>query len=203
MLLAHLGSGASMAAVCGGRAVDTTMALTPAAGLVMGTRPGDMDPGLLTYLMRTEDLSSAETEEFINRQCGLAGVSGRSSDMRDLLARRESDAPAAEAVELFCYRARQWIGALAASMGGIDTLVFSAGIGERSPEVRAEICAGLEFLGIAIDAARNAAGEAVISTESSPVTVRVIATDEELTIARVVCDILGMPVDNPSHEARV
>src|SRR5206468_3997361 len=129
VILAHLGSGASMAAVRGGKPVDTTMAFTPLAGLVMGTRPGDLDPGLLVYLMRAEGLTPERMDEFLSRECGLAGVSGTSADMRDLMARRGTDTQAAEAVELFCYSARKWVGALAAAMGGLDTLVFSGGIG--------------------------------------------------------------------------
>jgi acetate kinase len=168
------------------------MAFTPTAGLMMGTRPGDFDPGLLAYLMRAENLNAEGMEEFINKRCGLIGVSETSSDMRDLVAQRRTDVRAAEAVELFCYSARKWIGSLAAVMGGLDTIVFSGGIGEHSVEVRAEICAGLEFLGVRIDPSRNAAGAAIISTADARVDVRVIKTDEEIVIARTTCGLLGI-----------
>jgi len=191
VILAHLGSGASMAAVKQGRPVDTTMAFTPTAGLVMGTRPGDLDPGLLVYMMRVEKKTPEEMDEFISHECGLIGVSETSADMRDLVARRSSgDERAREAVELFCYQARKWIGAYAAAMGGLDTLVFSAGIGEHGVEIREEICAGLEFLGVYLDAVRNAAGAAVISTDAGRVTVCVMKTDEESVIAQAVWRIL-------------
>jgi len=186
VILAHLGSGASMAAVRGGKPIDTTMAFTPTAGLVMGTRPGDLDPGLLVYLMRTQDISPEQMDDFISNKCGLIGVSETSSDMRDLLERRASDPRAAQAVELFCYQARKFIGALTAALGGLDTLVFTAGIGEHCHAVRAEICDGLECMGIRLDADRNAKNKDVISTGEAQVTVRVIPTDEEVVIATVV-----------------
>jgi acetate kinase len=186
IVLAHLGSGASMAAVRGGQPLDTTMGLTPTGGLVMGTRPGDLDPGLFVYLLRTENMSPEDADDFINRRCGLAGVSGGTSDMRDLLDRRTSDARAAEAVALFCYQARKWIGAYTAVLGGLDTLVFSGGIGERAAAVREEICHGLGYFGVRLDAARNAEGAPVVSAAGAPVTVRVMHTDEEYVIARSV-----------------
>jgi acetate kinase len=192
VILAHLGSGASMAAVHHARPVDTTMAFTPTAGLMMGTRPGDLDPGLLLYLMRQEKLSPEATDEFINKRCGLIGLSETSSDMRDLLVRRSGDPRAAEAVALFCHQARKWIGALAAALGGLDQLVFSGGIGEHAAPVRAEICAGLEFLGIRIDQERNTIHAPVISQMGSGVTVRVIPTDEEIVMAQTVRSILGV-----------
>jgi len=191
VILAHLGNGASLAAVLGGRCVDTSMGFTPAAGIPMGTRSGDLDPGALVHLMRSEKWTPDDVDEVVNRRSGLLGVSDISSDMRDLLARRGSDERAAEAVALFCYQTRKWIGAFAAVLGGIDTLVFAAGIGESATDVRAEICAGLEFLGIRLDAARNAAGEAIISAGESRATVRVIHTDEELIIARTVRRLLA------------
>lgn len=192
VIMAHLGSGASMAAARDGRPIDTTMGFTPTAGLVMGTRPGDLDPGVLAYLSRTEKWSPGAMDEFINRYCGLAGVSETSNDMRDLIERRATDIRAAEAIELFCYQARKWIGALAATMGGLDTLIFSGGIGEHSVEVRAEICAGLEFLGVKFDRARNGVSAGVISTDDSAITVRTIATNEELVIAITVCELLQL-----------
>jgi acetate kinase len=190
VILAHLGSGASMAAVHEGRPIDTTMGLTPTAGLVMGRRPGDLDPGLIMYLMREEKLSPAEMEDFINQRCGLLGVSETSSDMRDLIRCRVNDVRAAEAVELFCYQARKFVGSLAAALGGLDTLVFAGGIGEHSHEVRDEICRGLEFLGIRLNPLRNEASAALISEDDSRVAVRVIATDEEAVIARAVCRVI-------------
>jgi acetate kinase len=191
VVLAHLGNGASLAAVRAGRCVDTTMGFTPTSGVPMGTRSGDLDPGVLVFLMRREGWSAEQVDEFVNRRCGLLGVSGISSDMRDLLARRDRDTHAAEAVALFCYRTRQAIGALAAALGGLDTLVFAGGIGENAPAVRMEICRDLEFLGIRLDGERNDAGADVISAEGAA-TVRVIRTDEERVIARAVCRLLGL-----------
>jgi acetate kinase len=186
VILAHLGSGASMAAVRGGKPIDTTMAFTPTAGLVMGTRPGDLDPGLLVYMMRVQKMSPDEMDAFISQKCGLLGVSQTSSDMRDLIGRRAADARAAEAVDLFCYQAKKFVGALFAALGGLGTLVFSGGIGEHSPQARAGICDGLECLGIHLDPDRNQADKEVISAEGSAVVVRVIATDEEAVIAPAV-----------------
>jgi acetate kinase len=190
IILAHLGSGASMAAVRQGKPIDTTMAFTPTAGLVMGTRPGDLDPGLLIYLMRAEKKTTDQMDEFISQRCGLLGVSETSSDMRDLLQHRANDPRAAGAVDLFCYQAKKFLGALSAALGGLDTLIFSGGIGEHSPEVRAAICTDLSFLGVAIDATANAKSLDIISSPQSRVIVRVIPTDEELIIAQVVCSAL-------------
>ncbi len=186
VILAHLGNGASLAAVQGGRSVDTTMGFTPTGGLPMGTRPGDLDPGVLWYLLQTEKLTPDQLNHLLNHESGLLGVSETSSDMRDLLAAQATDVRAAEAVELFCYQTRKGIGAFAAVLGGLDTLVFAGGIGEGAAEVRRRVCSSLEFLGIKIDEARNAEHAPVISTETSRVTVRVIATDEELMIAQSV-----------------
>jgi len=191
LVLAHLGSGASMAAVRNGKSVDTTMSFTPTAGLVMGTRSGDLDPGFLIYLMRNERMSSEQIDDLVNRRSGLLGVSGVSSDMKDLLDRETSDPNAAEAVDLFCYQARKYVAAMAAAAGGLDTLVFSGGIGERSATIRARIGDGLEFLGVRIDGDRNASGAPVISPDGSRVTVRVIPTDEEVTIARETLATVG------------
>lgn len=184
VILAHLGSGASMAAVRGGKCIDTTMGLTPAGGLVMGTRTGDLDPGVLIHLMRTVGLTADQLEDLVIRGSGLLGISETSADMRDLLARQGTDARAADAVETFCYHARKWVGALAAALGGLDTLVFSGGIGANSPEARARICDGLGFLGVQLDPAANAANAPVISAGATAV--RVIPTDEELMIAKTV-----------------
>ena len=183
VILAHLGSGASLAAVRGGKSVDTTMGFTPAAGLVMGTRTGDIDPGLVRFLMRSGAMTAEQFDHMVNRESGLLGVSETSPDLRDLLARRATDPRAAEAVDLFCQRAKQGIGAFAATLGGLDTLVFSGGIGEHSPEARRQICEGLGFLGIGLDAGRNAANAPVISEDPARVAVRVIPTDEEVMIA--------------------
>ena len=191
VIIAHLGNGASMAAVKGGGAVDTTMGFTPTGGLVMGTRSGDLDPGVLLYLLESEGMSAADVNRLVNRQAGLLGVSGSDADMRVLLARESSDDRAAEAVALFCYQAKKFLGALAAVLGGLDTLIFTAGIGEHSAPIRERICDGLEFLGIRVDGHRNARHAAVISRDGSPVTVRVIPTDEDLMIARHTYGIIS------------
>jgi acetate kinase len=192
VILAHLGNGASMAAVLQGKSIDTSMGFTPTAGLVMSTRSGDLDPGVAPYLARTEQMTTNQFYEMVSHKSGLLGVSEISSDMRDLLAHEAHDVRAAEAVALFCYQAKKWIGAFVAVLGGLDTLIFAGGIGENAPEVRARICEGLGCLGIALNESRNAESAAVISTDASPVTVRVIPTDEDLMIARSVHDILGL-----------
>ena len=192
IILAHLGNGASLAAVRDGKSMDTSMSFTPTAGVPMSTRSGDLDPGLVWYLARTDKMSAKQFNEMVNFQSGLLGVSETSSDMRDLLDRETHDVRAAEAVALFCYQVKKWIGAFAAALGGLDTLVFAGGIGEKAPTVRARICDGLGFLGIEVEEKRNAANEDVISATASRVAVRVIHTDEELTIARTVCRVLGL-----------
>jgi acetate kinase len=191
VILAHLGNGASLAAVRDGKSVDTSMSFTPTAGAPMSTRSGDLDPGLVWYLARTEKMSAKQFNEMVNFQSGLLGISETSSDMRDLLEHETQDVRAAEAVAIFCYQAKKWIGAFAAALGGLDTLVFAGGIGENAPIVRARICDGLGFLGIELEEKRNAANASVISAAASRATVRVIRTDEELMIARSVCRILG------------
>ena len=191
VILAHLGNGASMAAVHDGRSVDTTMAFTPSAGLMMSTRTGDLDPGLIAFLARSEQMSTERFEQMVNHESGLLGVSETSSDMRDLLAREEDDIRAAEAVALFCYQAKKCIGAYAAALGGLDTLIFAGGIGEHAPSVRARICEGLGFLGIELHESRNAAQASMISADTSQVTVRVMRTDEEQMIARSVSRVLA------------
>ena len=191
VILAHLGNGASMAAIRGGKCLDTSMAFTPAAGLVMSTRSGDIDPGVASFLMSQEKVTLAQFDRMMNHESGLLGVSETSSDMRDLLAREAEDPRAAEAVELFCQQAKKFVGAYAAVLGGLDTLVFGGGIGEHATPIRARICAGLGFLGIDFDQDRNQASSDVISTNSSRTTVRVIRTDEELMIARAVRRVLG------------
>ena len=186
VILAHLGNGASLAAVRDGKSIDTSMGFTPAGGLPMGTRTGDLDPGVAWYMMRSEKMTPKQFNRIINHESGLLGVSGSSSDMRDLISRQANDIPAAEAVELFCYQTRKWIGAFAAALGGLDTLVFSGGIGENAGEVRASVCAGLQFLGIELDETRNSSNASVISSGSSRATVRVMRTNEEIMIARAV-----------------
>lgn len=183
VLLCHLGNGCSMAAVRDGVPRDTTMSFTPAAGLVMGTRTGDIDPGVLIHLARTEGLDADGLERLVFRESGLRGVSGGASDMRDLLARRATDRAAARAVEMFVRSARAHAGAMAAAIGGLDLLVFSGGIGERAPEVRAEICAGLAHLGVTLDPARNAGGGPEIGADGAACRVMVVPTDEERVIA--------------------
>ncbi|MGA9646962.1 MAG: acetate/propionate family kinase [Candidatus Korobacteraceae bacterium] len=192
VILAHLGNGASLAAVRNGKSVDTSMSFTPTAGVPMSTRSGDLDPGLVWYLTRTEKMSAKQFNEMVNFHSGLLGVSETSSDMRDLLDREAQDVRAAEAVALFCYQVKKWVGAFAAALGGLDTLVFAGGIGENAPTVRARICDGLGFLGIELEAKRNAANEAVISAAASRVAVRVIRTDEERMIAKTVCRVLSL-----------
>lgn len=192
VILAHLGNGASLAAVRDGQSMDTSMGFTPTAGLVMSTRSGDLDPGLAPYLARTEHLTTNQFYEMVNHESGLLGVSETSSDMRDLLNCEKQDIRAAEAVALFCYQAKKWVGSFAAALGGVDALIFAGGIGENAPAVRARICDGLGFLGIELDESRNAQAAGIISAETSRVVVRVIRTDEEMMIARSVHDVLGL-----------
>jgi len=191
IILAHLGNGASLAAVRDGRSIDTSMGFTPTAGLVMSTRSGDLDPGIQNFLAVTESMSPDAYQRKVTRQSGLLGVSETSSDLRDLVARAPNDVRAAEAVALFCYQVKKWTGAFAAALGGVDTLVFTGGIGEHAADIRAQICAGLEFLGIELDSERNARNAAVISVDAGRVIVRVIPTDEESVIARAVLRNLG------------
>ena len=192
VILAHLGNGASLAAVRDGRSVDTSMGFTPASGLPMSTRAGDLDPGLLGHFARSEQMSAARFDRMVNHESGLLGVSETSSDVRDLLERAASDVRAAEAVALFCYQARKCIGAFAAVLGGVDTLVFSGGIGENAALIREQICDGLGFLGIELDRERNASNAEIVSAQAARVGVRVIRTDEELMIATLVARTLSL-----------
>lgn len=192
VVLAHLGNGASLAAVCNGKSVDTSMSFTPMAGVPMGTRSGDLDPGLVLYLARTEKMTVQQFSTMVNTESGLLGVSETSSDMQDLLKHEAEDERAAEAVALFCYQVKKYIGAYAAALQGLDTLVFAGGIGENAPKVRTRICEGLGFLGVELDEDRNAKGHDVISTPDSRVTVRIIPTNEELMIALTVCKVLSV-----------
>jgi acetate kinase len=193
VIMAHLGNGASLAAVRGGKCIDTSMGFTPVAGVPMSTRSGDLDPGLVWYLSQTEQMSADQFHQMVNHQSGLLGVSETSSDVRDLLRREANDSRAAEAIDLFCYQVRKWIGAFAAALDGVDTLIFTAGIGENAPVIRSRICDGLGFLGIQVDETRNAAGESTISPTGSRATVRVIRTDEEVMIAKAISSVLDAP----------
>jgi len=184
LIVAHLGNGASMTAIEAGRSLDTTMGLTPTGGLVMSTRSGDMDPGVIIYLLQEKGMTPEAVNQLVNRQAGLLGASGFSPDMQDLLSQKGAKPEAALAVDLFCYQARKFTGALAAALGGIDTFVFTGGIGENSAIIRARICEPLEFLGIRLDRALNEGNSPVISRQDSPITVRVMKTNEELMIAR-------------------
>jgi len=182
-IIAHLGNGASMAALKEGRPVDTTMGLTPTGGFMMSTRSGDLDPGILLYLMR-KGYDAAQLETLLNQQSGLLGVSGTGSDMKTLLEARASDGKAAQAIDIFCYQIRKFVGAFAAVLGGLDTLVFTGGIGERAAPVRQQICVGLEYLGVQVDEERNNQSADLVSKPGGKCAVRVIATDEDLMIAR-------------------
>jgi len=186
LILAHLGNGASLAAVRDGRCIDTSMGFTPASGLVMGTRSGDLDPGLISYLSRSESMDVTQFETMTNHASGLLGISEISADMRELLAHEATDERAAEAIALFCYQTRKWIGSFAAALGGLDALVFTGGIGENLPEIRHRICAELAFLGVSLSEARNTANARWISADDARVGVYVIRTDEELVIAEAV-----------------
>jgi acetate kinase len=190
VILAHLGSGASLAAVREGRCIDTSMGFTPAAGLVMGTRSGDLDPGLASYLMQSESMDAAQFQKMINEESGLIGLSESSADVRDLLEREGGDSRAREAIAIFCYQAKKWIGAYTAALGGLDTLVFAGGIGENAAVVRRRICAGLQCVGIELDDSLNDQHAACIST--GRVVVRVIRTDEESVIAQLTAQCLGI-----------
>jgi acetate kinase len=189
VIVAHLGNGASMAAIRNRGPMDTTMGMTPCGGLMMGTRSGDLDPGAVLYLVK-ERLTLSAAKDVLNEQAGLLGVSGISSDMQELLAKETDDPRAAEAIALFCYQARKFLGSLAAVLSGLDTLVFTGGIGENAPSIRSRICEGMEFLGIRLNPALNSANAAIISAEGSHVRVRVMKTDEAIMIARYTEDLI-------------
>jgi acetate kinase len=192
VILAHLGNGSSMAAILNGKSIDTSMGFTPASGLPMSTRSGDIDPGVVTFLMRMENMTEAQFHHMINHESGLLGVSDESSDVRDLLEKEGGNQGAADAIALFCYQVKKQIGAYAAALGGLDTLVFAGGIGENSAVIRKRICEGLNFLGIELDQDHNTNNAQLISAETSRVKVAVIPTDEELMIARSVARILDV-----------
>ena len=189
IIVAHLGNGASMTAVRAACPVDTTMGFTPSGGLMMSSRSGDLDPAAVFYFLE-RGLSLAEAKTIVNEQAGLLGVSGISSDMHDLLTKESHDPHAGEAIALFCYQAKKFLGSLAAVLGGLDTLVFTAGIGENAPSIRSRICAGLEFLGIHLDAGQNEANAPIVSAEHSAVKVRVIKTNEEIMITRYTDEVI-------------
>ncbi|MBM3162607.1 MAG: acetate/propionate family kinase [Chlorobi bacterium] len=191
IILAHLGHGASMAAVRNGRSIETSMGFSPAGGLVMSTRSGDLDPGVLFFLLEQRGMSPSGLKEMVNRRSGLAGLSGKSGDMRDLLAASPHDPCSALAVELFCYQAKKYIGALSAVLGGLDMLVFTGGIGQHAPEVRRRICEEMEFLGISLDPAANDMNLEEISHRDGAVSVRVMKTNEELMIVRETRRVLA------------
>lgn len=193
VILAHLGSGASLAAVLDGRCIDTSMGFTPAAGLVMGTRSGDLDPGLMSYLTLNESMSAPQFQTMVNQESGLIGISETSADVRDLLERESSDSRARDAIAIFCYQARKWIGAFMAALGGLDSLVFAGGIGENAAPVRQRICDGLQCFGIELDDSLNERHAARIS--SGRVAVHVIRTDEESVIASLTARCLGLSED--------
>jgi len=191
IILAHLGNGASMAAVRNGKSIDTSMGFTPTGGLVMGTRSGDLDPGLTALIMDREKMDPQSFNDFVNRRCGLSGVSETSSDMQELLKTEDHDVRASEAVNLFCYQAKKWIGAFTAVLNGLDVLVFTGGIGEHAPVIRSRICEGLDYLGIEIDPVKNEQGSEIISYDDHRVIVYVIPTNEESMIAKLVYKTLS------------
>ncbi len=184
LIIAHLGNGASMAAVLNGRPHDTTMGFTPAGGFMMGTRPGDLDPGVIVYLIEQKRYDAARLAELVNSKSGLLGVSDLSSDVKTLLDARAANVDAAMAIEMFCYQIRKSVGALGAALGGLDMLIFTGGVGEHAAAVRAEVCDGLAYLGLAIDPRRNDSSDDTISSAGSKCRVRIIPTNENLMVAR-------------------
>lgn len=190
IIMAHLGSGASLAAVKDGKCIDTSMGFTPAGGIPMSSRSGDLDPGVAWYLMQSEKLTAKQFSHLINHESGLLGISDKTADMSELLSLKGKNSAAAEAVEVFCYQVRKWIGSFSAALGGLNTLVFAGGIGEASAGIRAMICAELGFLGIEIDPQKNMGNESTISAAHGKVTIKVIRTNEELMIAKTTCNIL-------------
>jgi acetate kinase len=191
VIIAHLGSGASMVALQNEKSLDTSMGFTPLEGLVMSARSGDIDPGLLLYLLAEKKMSAKDAGVLLNKQSGLLGVSGSTGDMRTLLEKAAQDSHAAEAIDLFCYRAKKYIGGYSAALGGLDAVVFTGGIGERAPAIRERICSGLDFLGIHLDGKQNGSNAPVISATDSRVNVRVIPTNEDLMIVQHVVAVLG------------
>lgn len=191
IIIAHLGSGASLAAIKDGKSIDTSMGFTPASGLTMSTRTGDLDPGVAWHLQKFEKLSPDQFNYMINHESGLLAISETTADMQKLLKIQHEDPRSAEAVEFFCYQCIKWIGAFTAVLGGLDTLIFSGGIGENSSEIRERICKGLQFLGIKLNEKNNESNEQLISEENQKPAVWVIKTNEELMIAKLVCETLN------------
>jgi acetate kinase len=191
LVLAHLGNGSSLAAVRNGRSIDTSMGFTPLGGVIMSTRSGDLDPGLVTYLGRTERLDPNQLELILSQQSGLLAVSNATSDMRELLDREATDSACELAVAMYVYQIKKWIGSFTAALGGLDCLVFAGGIGEHSPAIRSRVCENLAFLGIELDEQANQRNAAVISSARAAVVVRVIPTNEELMIARAASRLLA------------
>lgn len=191
IIIAHLGNGASLAAVKNGKSIDTSMGFTPTAGIPMSTRSGDLDPGVAMYLSESKNITTKEFYKIVNEESGLLGISETSSDMRDLLKAKKNDIRAAEAIDFFCYHIKKYIGAYAAALGGLDAIVFTGGIGENVPLIRERICSGLDFLGIQLDEKSNKNNQDIISNNKSKVTVRVIPTNEELMIAHMVKNLLS------------
>jgi acetate kinase len=196
IILAHLGSGASMAAVQYGKCIDTTMGFTPSSGLMMATRTGDIDPGLAWHFMQVEKLTPQKFNHLINYESGLLGISETTSDMKEIIKLKNTDTRAGEAYEMYCYQIKKYIGAYIAALEGVQIIVFSGGVGEHSPEVRNQICDGLEFLGIELDEVKNMKNELIISAKQSKVIVYVIKTNEQLMIAKMVSDMLNTQVLN-------
>lgn len=190
VIIAHLGSGASLAALTNGKPIDTTMSMTPASGVPMSTRSGDLDPGLALYLAQTQGYDANQFNHMVNFESGLLGLSETTADMKQLLEHEADDPRAKDAVDVFCYQVKKSIGSLAAALGGLNTLVFTGGMGENAPKIRARVCEGLEFLGIKLDSARNREGARLISADSSPAGVHVIHTDEATTIARETAGLI-------------
>lgn len=190
LILAHLGSGASLAAVKDGKCMDTSMGFTPAGGFMMGTRTGDLDPGILSFLLQEDKITAKDVDSIVNHESGLLGVSGTSADMGDLLKNEKADKRAAEAIALFCYQVKKTLCAYTGVLGGLDTIVFTGGIGENAFQVRSKICAGLDFLGIHLDEKVNQQNDLLISAPESKVTVYVIPANEESMIAKYTIALL-------------
>lgn len=201
VVIAHLGSGASLTALYAGKPIDTTMSMTPASGIPMSTRSGDLDPGLMLYLARTQGYDADTFNHMANSESGLLGISETTADMKKLLEIETSDDRAKDAVDIFCYQVKKSIGSLAAALGGLNTLVFTGGMGENAPKIRARICENLDFLGITIDASRNQENARLISIDGSGVGVHVIHTDEAVTIARETAELINVIKTKGDHES--
>lgn len=190
VIIAHLGSGASLTALQNGQSIDTTMSMTPASGIPMSTRSGDLDPGLMFYLTHTQGYDADQLHHMVNFESGLLGISETTADMKKLLEIEAEDDRARDAVDMFCYQIKKTIGGLTAALGGLHTLIFTGGMGENAPKIRSRICEDLSFLGITLDSSRNEAGARLISADGSQVGVHVIHTDEAVTIARETATLL-------------